>query len=383
MIRRTVRHGGARAFTLVEMIVVISIISILLAVIVPSFSAMMYSSETSLAENLLRGSLRGGKDAALRSGADRDAAVVFFYDPATQRTSIQTYIKAGTLRDADPVNATGGAFVARDVFVPAADIPQIVLPKGWMVRAFVPPNFISNTLNGSDYWYASGIYTLNQRNWIFPETGFYDPTEAPDGLGTTGGGLDRNTFMIRFEAGTGVMKTGVWAPALIVAPIADGDWRDDVLNNIAAAQRDAYSLEELGSTEEYVRRLLPASPGTISMLDKRKLLGRGSPDVILARPVSQLALYDEMRLAAAIGARPDNFSGSLYTYPEYLGGTEMTPPNLVADATQAKINNWIEGDTNDDDLVSDANATDADRPEAKLFTIDRYTGILHQVEVQP
>ena len=369
-----------RAFTLIEMIVVITIISILLAVIVPGFNAMLYSSETALAENLLRGSLRGGKDAALKSGADRDSAVVFFFDPTTQRTSVLTYLKAGTLRDADPTDPTG--FAARDVFVPAGDIPPITLPKGWMVRAFVPPLFVSDTAANSDLWYASGIYNRNERNWLFPETGFYVPTTAPDGLGN-GGGLDRNTFMVRFEAGTGVMKTGAWEPALIVAPSSEGAWRDTVLNNVPAAQSEAYSLDELGSTEEYVRRLLPASPGTISSLNKRKLLGRGSPDTILARPVSQLALYDESRLAAAIGARPDNFSGSLYQYPQYLGGTDTTPPNLVTDATQARINLWIEGDTNGDDVVSEADVPDADRPEAKIFTIDRYTGILHQVEVQP
>jgi hypothetical protein len=59
---------------------------------------------------------------------------------------------------------------------------------------------------------------------------------------------------------------------------------------------------------------------------------------------------------------------------------------LLSGVQQSRINDWIQGDTNGDGQVSgaaDAGEANSDQPEARLFTIDRYTGILHQVEVQP
>ena len=92
----------AAAFTLVELLVVIAIFVLLLAIAVPAFSSMLYSSEQSLADNHLRMGLGAARDAAIRSPQGTDAAAVFFYDPATGRTMILPCIAAGVLKDVNP-----------------------------------------------------------------------------------------------------------------------------------------------------------------------------------------------------------------------------------------------------------------------------------------
>ncbi len=364
--------ASRRAFTLVEMIVVITIITILLLVIVPSFNAMIYSSEQSLAENLLRTSVRSGRDAAIRSGAGRDAGVVFLYDPQSQRSQIITCVSVGVLRDEDPDDAAG--FIPRDVFVPVGDLPVMTLPKGWMVRAFVPPDFIPTGGTG-DEWYASGIYAPDAANWVFPENGFFD-------VDTDGGGDTRNSFLVRFEAGTGRMIIGSAASALVLVPSPSRTVRDSV---VPAALRESFGLDQLDSPETYVSRVLAAGQQTISLNDKRRLIGRQSPDMVLCRPVGQIALYDEVRLADTLGVRIDAVSGCLYQRPQYIDPANGTvnDSRLVTGVTQVRINRWIQGDTTGDGSVSEADDVAPDRPEAKLYSIDRYTGALQPVEVQP
>jgi hypothetical protein len=123
----------------------------------------------------------------------------------------------------------------------------------------------------------------------------------------------------------------------------------------------------------------------------QRLLGDRSGDTVLVRPVWMLALYDEHRLASAIGAEVDRVTGSIY-----LPGSNAEPlPKFVDSATPAngmgeKIRQWIEGDTNFDDIVrrratstgTGGNIDRGDAPEARLYTIDGFTGNLRPVEVE-
>jgi len=370
-------HSRSRpgAFTLTEMIVVITIIAILLAVTIPGFTAMLYSSEQSLSENVLRTAIRSGRDLAVKSGADRDVAVVFMYDPASQRTQAVPCVKIGSLRDTNPTDARGD--IVREVFVASSEAPIVTLPKGWMVRGFVPPGFIL-TGAASDNWYNGGIYTPTAANWVFPETAFYDVRSAT-------GGRNRNSFMIRFEAGTGMVSMGDADAVLVLAPRRQAAAAQVEEGGAPAAAEDAYDLDQVDSNEDYVKRVLAAPRSALTLDLKRRLIGRDSPDMVLCRPVGQIALYDENRLAGTLGARTDSVSGSLYVRPSYIdpqNGTTVAP-ELVTGVTQSRINRWIEGDTNGDDRVSSASAASPDRPESRIFTIDRYTGALQLVEVQP
>src|SRR5262245_7835639 len=212
---------GKLGFTLVELLMVIAIFVLLLAIAVPAFSSMLYSSEQSLADNHLRMGIAAARDVAVRSAQGEDSAAVFFYDPVTNRATILACVKAGTIRDDDTSDPTLPApwLVDREVFVPAPGFEPVQLPRGWTVRGYAAP------LTIDDAWYgdpagqqrvAASLYnslTARRRgNWLFPETGFYDEDDLQND-----DGADRATFMVRFEGGTGLLKTWDMSAVVVLA----------------------------------------------------------------------------------------------------------------------------------------------------------------------
>jgi prepilin-type N-terminal cleavage/methylation domain-containing protein len=124
------------AFTLIELLIVISIFVLLLAIAVPAFSSMLYSSEQSMAENALRTGIAAARDAAIRSAQGEDAAAVFFYDYRTGRESILPCVYAGTIKDdCQPrVTCPRGARGVR----PRPGFEPVQLPRGWSARGYAP-----------------------------------------------------------------------------------------------------------------------------------------------------------------------------------------------------------------------------------------------------
>jgi hypothetical protein len=109
--------------------------------------------------------------------------------------------------------------------------------------------------------------------------------------------------------------------------------------------------------------------------------------MVLARPVTHLALYDETRLAAAVGLTVDRTTGCLYQ--PWSSGSPR--PTYVAGLTQSTLtqrcNQWVQGDTDLDGKVewsgTPSNITGTpDQPAARLYSIDRNTAALRQMEVQ-
>lgn len=370
------RTSRARAaFTITELLVVITLIIILVLIAVPSFSAMIYSSEESLAESQLRAAMRAARDAAVRSSGAADGAAVFFFEPGG-RLTILPCVKVGDLTDwtdLNAVNAQSDDLTRREVFAAAPGFSAVTLPKFWMVRGFAPANSLT------EMWYGAGgprtattytATTATNRQWVFPETGFFNVEGAADGY-------RRSTFMVRFRAGTGELVGSSTTPALVFSPRNSSANRTGPL---AAARADRAE-----DPVRFVRQVLsqgvsPASPAS----DKRRVLGRASSDMVLARPVMQVALYNENRLAAALGLRVDRDTDSLYMGPDVSGGLPVYAtyvPKYVGGQTAAlldKISRFVEGDTNFDNRVDDQ-----DRPNAKVFGIDRYSGALRELEVQP
>ncbi len=352
------RRRPARAFTLAEVLVVISIIAILLAVSVPAFSNMLYSTDRSNAENQLRVGLGAARDAAVRSGqfaGAGDAAAVFMYDPATQRLRIVPCVKVGVMIDED----MGRVRVERDVFVPAPDVMPVELPRGWTVRAYTPRGTIDDGRSNPSGWYDSGNYRPNTGNWVFPETGFYD-------AGRGDGGVARQTFMVRFEAGTGSLDVGHRGEALVVDLAEDATFR-------STTPWTNFRLDRTRDLPSSVRRLLVAR-SDLSDANRRRIIGDLATDSVLAKPVTDLALYDERRLAGGIGARGVNVAtGCLYGDPLARGVIPTAPtidtslhpsgdPLAISDA----VNAWFEGrGTRDSD--------------ARLFTMDRYSGQAREI----
>ncbi len=370
MNRRFSRH----ALTLTELLVVILIIAALLAVAVPSFSSMLYSSESALAESQLHGAIRAGRDAALRAPNRDDAAVVFSYQPSPGGGRLVMTPCVRVSVDFYDVPASLGAATLREIFVPVAAVEPVQLPRHWMVRGYAPANSITNT----GVWYEGNSrygQTAGRGDWVFPETGFYLPTTADEGR-------FRHTFMVRFIAGTGVIATQTGVPALVLLP----DSKDPPgFSLLPADERAELRTLRLSNPRRYVERL--ATSTTISANAKRNLLGINCPDMVTVKPVSALALYDETRMAAGLRARLDPDTGCLYKLhtanqaPTFVpvSGASGSPTDDDAQ-TGILMNQWLEGDTDFANGVE--RREDGDEPEARLFTIDRQSGALQRVETQ-
>jgi len=367
------RLRRAAGFTIVEMLVVLAIIVILLVIAVPSFQSMIASTEETLADASLRAALKGGRDAAVQSGPGNDAAVAFFFDPG-QRTRMVVCVRAATVRQA----ARDGRRAEVEIFTPLPGVAPVQLPRGWMVRA-------PATLIGS-WWYDSGVgdsarYDFGPTtagaaaapvNWVFPETDFYDQERQDDGL-------KRSTFIIRFEGGSGLVKTAPASDVLIVDPRGSNLGRDSALARANPTQ-EPWSTDLSRWARTVAGSLLTDSGGAqyLSPAQTTSLMGRTSSDMVLARPVGVLALYDESKLAAALGARLDRETQSLYVSIADPGNAPPGP-RLVAGATAERINQWIAGDTNFNNL---RRVGDGDYPEARVYGINRFTGALRSLDIQ-
>ncbi|MBM4108798.1 MAG: type II secretion system protein [Phycisphaerae bacterium] len=399
-----------RAFTLTELIVVIGLIVLLLAIAVPSFSAMVRSSDRTLAESQLRVALATARDLAISAGAGHggsgrgDAAAVFFFDQGG-RVRVVPCIQVGTLNDwvrlslgNDPRNR-----IERDIFVPAPLVEPVRIPRGWSVRGYAPAGTLDTgrifTWNG---WYEPNNdrrFDVNRGNWVFPETDFFNPAgvgldgaaAAPGddpALAQAGGvdssGSNRQTFMVRFEAGTGNLAIASRGQALVVAPSTAVGFR-----STRAPYRD-YRIDRAADPEQFVRQILAPRPdfsNDINGMTKRmNLIGDESVDTVLVRPVTELALYDERLLAAGVGATAVNpATGTLYgtrnrsrswpTSPTYDLSLFRVPQPNGLELTN-RVNDWIEG------RPITALGNRQVPSEARLFVLQRGGGQLREVTQQ-
>ncbi len=352
-----------RAFTLVELLVVITIFVLLLAIAVPSFSSLIYSSERAQAENQFVTGLTQARSAALTSESSGDTAAVFFFDN-NGRLRIVTCVAVGSIPDG--TNVDGGPLM-RDVFVPLANYPAVQLPRGWSVRGFAPVGAVDT---GSDSgWYNQGKgsnreLSATTGNWVFPETAYFDPTRGAEGD-------NRQTFMIRFQGGTGVLRSDVTTPAVVLDFSPSTSFR-------TGSPWSEYRFDSTDRPEVLVRRAVAraAADPTFRTGSLPKILGDLATDTVLTRAVSELALYDEKELAGAVGARGLNkATNSLYggtkantvpTYPridQSLFGSSFNASQLPQ-----LINDWILG------------VGEQTKPsDVRLYTIDRYSGQAREV----
>lgn len=380
------RAVGSRAFTIIELLVVISIFVLVLAIAVPSFSAILYSTERSQAGNQVSVALGAARSAAVGSEGLNDTAAVFFYDPSTGRTRIGVYAVAGQIKDHNLGTAPNNV-VERDVFVPVPNFQPVQLPKGWMVRGFAPSGSVDVVGTGAaaprnfSGWYeanASRIQDGNTGNWVFPETGFYNPDKATDVV--TAGETARQTFMVRFVAGSGAVSMSDRTPAVVVDPSPSQAFRKLPIFT-------DYRLDRAQDLGVLVRRILaenePNNTDTNPIRNKKRLLlGDQASDTVLARPVLELAVYDERTLGSALKTRGLNaVTGTIYSdeFGTQLVGPEIDqkifPVSFTAAEIAKNINNWIQG------TVSTGKTTSASAvaSDARIVTMDRYTGTVREI----
>lgn len=346
-----------RAFTLTELLVVIAIFVLILAIAVPAFSSLIYSTERASAENALRVGLAGAREAALRSVSGRDAAAVIVHEPGG-KCSIHAMVQVGRMiDDVDRNNQP----VERDVFVGAEGVSPVELPGVWTVAGFAPANTVDDpgspagqTFSG---WYEHQNYPGNRPNWVLPETGYYRSAAAntPQQLG--GDGANRQTFMVRFEGGTGQVKSWDTSVALVLLP-------SRALAHRGTAPWNQYNPTRAADQEAFVRRVLAIS-GSSASQTRRQVLGDVATDTALARPVGQLAVFSLRRLAAGIGARGLNRkTGTIYADAETVGrpefDTALFPSGTPSTTISTRMNEWISGVT--------------EGADSQVFGLDRYAG---------
>lgn len=439
--RRPAGLVGA-AFTIVELLIVVAIAGIILALAVPSFNAMVYSSNRALAANTLQASLQVARDLALLPGLGGDSAAFFVCEP-DGRILIIPAVQVGALRDLGyPLPSGGGAagisltLVERDVFVPAANAQPAEMPRFWSVRGYAPPGLmVDRSVNNNliTEWYDSEAYGAdNPRaaggtpdanpkfdgNWLFPETHVYDiddQTGAGDNVANVPN--PRHTFMVRFEAGSGRLSFSP-RPALLVDPRPSNErpFPDDPVDEESWKRVDLaddlsrWALGVLanpdpdGNGRPYEENALAAGPSarppTGDLLERALLIGAVSNDTVLGKAVQQLALYDERELAQGLRASGlNNQTGSLYA-PYARSQRIEFDRNLFSTFDQnivrRNINRWVSGDVapeadgpgellgdgellfNEDEAGGDESRIDS--PSSRVFTIQPYTGELVEVE---
>lgn len=413
------------AFTLVEVLVVVVIISILIAFAVPSYQNLIESSERSLAVNTLRNAVTAAQDIALSGTEGEDGAVVFLHD-GRGRISIVPAVKVGTYDN--PIGVIGGGglnltpsgvdSVSVDVFVPIGSGEYAQLPEYWSVRGFAPagslldPVQVANIANErtAARWYNSPAYggdnifsdIKNRDHWVFPETGFYaidaqyegGPDDGTLGASPQNIRTPRQSFMIRFDSQTGQLKRDSSA-AIFIDPRPS---RERPYGDQPDPDRERWLRVDLDdSVKRWALRLLEHpnpndGDGPYQRQDhviRAQLLGNASHDTVLVKPVTRVALYDERVMAADLGARGLNATGTIYEdYDQTNPGDEIRFDQALWESYPGDedlilaINRWVEGDTNNDGRI-DFDTEDAvgrvDLPQARLYIIEPYGADLVEV----
>jgi hypothetical protein len=425
-----------RAFTLVELFLVMAILAIAITLGVPTFSAMIEGTNRTLAENSLREGVRQARD--LASASPQDAAAVFLFDPGG-RLRIVPMVKVGVLdelpgdpfQDIDP--NLGGLLaqqgVQRDVFAPVPGLSGIELPEGWMVRGYVPGGRmgpVNPSIENDPDWYDSELYDFNtlsagnaksEGNWVAPESGYYNPYSAGGRVAVAGGfSTARQSFMVRFEAGTGLLRRDA-APAIAIDP------RPSTANPVEVSDQ-TLRIDRAENLQVWARAVLAAPPTDLigSQDDNRanrvrgRLIGKYSNDTVLAGVVTRLAVYKVEELADGLGARGVNAeTGTLYeapakqedirrgttfdgqvpvrmdVYPQDRSSGQTFPDGVLTpwrndlNALRVSINQWIEGDVNQrrtpgwraGDAVGDGDYDDdEDGTSAVVYLVDTLSGEL-------
>lgn len=375
------RSPRVRAFTIIEMLVVVSIVVILIVLAVPGFQAMIKGTEETLADNQLKAGMRAARDVAVRSGPGTDAAAVFFFTDEG-RLQIVACVRAGLVRDL-AFDAQGNqSTVEREVFVAASGVQAVQLPKHWNVRGYAPPGYVETNI--AEGWYSSSGVGSGVRydgaigNWVFPETAFFNPDRSNEGP-------LRSTFMVRFAGGTGRLVTSNVTPVLVLAPGMSPAGESTVTGAPAGLSdwRRRIGEDPAGYAQKVLQTKMTAGTNSVNYdavtSQRQRLVGRLSTDMVLVRPVTQVALCDETRMAADIGARLGRTVPALIEYSDQgSGGPQFVALDSGGSVTSELVNRWIEGDSNGDRVYGDEN----DRVESKVYVFDRYTGSLRRAEVQ-
>lgn len=415
------------AFTLIEVLVVVVIAFILLTIAVPAFQSLIESSERTLAVNSLQTAVQAAQDVALDGREGEDGAIIFLIGDNGQLTMIPA-VKIGDIKE--PYAAAAGDlgfqsfdydYIDMEIFAPISSGDSIQLPESWFVRGYAPINsmidkfVVRNAAPDQRFaavWYNSPIYGGTDfqspakltGNWVFPETNMFAKNAQHVGSNPTTGDLGgiqgdfrtpRQSFMIRFDGRTGQLSRST-SPALFIDPRNSRQRPFGDRPNVLTEQWKRVDMAD--NINRWGIRMLMASDTnndgshwTIQdQYDRALWIGNISHDTVLVKAVTRIALYNEQDMARDLGARGLNkITGTIYNdYDQSDSESTIafdfdlwpnSPPSN--DQLRLAINRWIEGDTNNDGVISfhPDDPTQLDEPRSRLYLISPYSGKLQEV----
>jgi prepilin-type N-terminal cleavage/methylation domain-containing protein len=363
---RSLKGRAGRGFTLVELLVVISLFVLILAIGVPAFAALLRSTERASAESSLSIGVRAARDIAQR-GEGTDGALVFTFENGVARL-----IPCVFVTQVQDIAADGFTLVNRDVFVPHPLYKAAQMPRGWAVRGYAAPGTIDNEWYSEDAAYGldvnSGpVAAERQRgNWVFPQTGLYDLEAKLDGSASGDTKSLRHTFMLRFSAQTGTLYTSP-APALVIIQRPSDKARP------TASSEYWKRVDKSDDLRRWVLRV--SGDSNLTLAERVELIGERSADTVLAKNVSQLALTDESRMVQDLNGS-GAFPGTVLnrdTQSLYLPYSQTSKvPTMVGNSTaMAEAVNRV---------IENRGLTDASfKPQTQVFIVNPLRGRLVEV----
>jgi len=299
MMRAAVR----RAFTLFELLVVISIIILLAAIIVPAFGRIIESANYTGSVNTVTGALGQARALAIQNG--RNTGVAFFFNLDTEVASLQVVELHGQQSGTIGYNGSTPAMVFR----PATGTVPIELPKGTVVYGMsfaVAP--YGERYDGTNIgeWYAGemidpdgsldvgagGTPMITDDEivpWLFPrndprvfiDPDFDDACEAPNGAAALQHCV---TFMVQFDpSGAIVTCTESGGECLIDSYL---EYPDDPIDPNSADDEpldDQFLFDPEVAVDENLKSCFP--------------------NEVILRSASMIAVVQTARLAEGVGVR--------------------------------------------------------------------------------
>lgn len=304
-----------RAFTLVELLVVMGVMLVLVVTTLPAFRSIQKSGRLSGAINAVTTTLNNARSQAVREG--RDVAVMFRFDTVRQVCSMEVLRAEATVYDADRLS---GRMDAATVFVAIKGQAPVDLPRGAGVFGYGYGASRGSGGIDSHNWYEDlgaipefrGAYPVDP--WLQPRTDVR--VFAEDSEPTTSDVEMLDTFIIRFSPDGSVVSNA------------------EELGSLANGGDSFLDLDEPDSTEYRVWKP-KVTTGNFNNAREKSVHAEYQ-----LRCVPMLAVVDLFEMSDAIGVRQP----WMVLGPDFQ--QDRWDANANGRADQLEINDWIELNAN-------------------------------------
>ena len=197
--------------------------------------------------------------------------------------------------------------------------------------------------------------------------------------------------MVRFEGGTGLLKTWDLTPVLVLAVNPSTRSRQTLPWSFTGNGEQPFRVDLDPNPARFVQRVAswptgrpPMNNANQALAYKQQMLGDISGDTVLAKPVGQLALCSEKKLVQGLNGaralsnmapiRPDPVTGTIYADVASLPAAQREPQFIagIADQEIRWVNEWVQGGY----LTQTNQQIESD---CRIYSIQRYLGTLQEI----